>query len=560
MPVDVFNVADSWAAPQVALTAANLATGADGFGTPVLTTSSSGPPVVSPASFAATLPVTQNQNIGTPVSATNSPTSWAITAGDIWGNFGITSGGQIFVNYVDIPPQTYSLTVQATNSYGSGTATVTLAVSVHGTVYHIATTGNDSNVGSQASPWLTFAKAASVVNPGDGVLVHAGTYGPLASLTFSRGGNSTYPVIFAPYGTDSVTITANTGGSGFFLECYGISYLILMGFTINGSNSTTAVASGSLTGVGILSCGNIYLSNCTVEAFSNTGIMVQNGSGNHNIMFNTVHDNCLNDYANAFGNSGGWGAGMGIYDPSTMVYGCTVYHNWGEGIDSINANGVTTAGCLVWDNMSTGVYITQSENCMVYGNFIYYTGSATWKRSSGAIAPGLQTDNEATGGAVKPLQNNYFFNNIVVGNETGFTYYDYQPVGMQNCIIANNAFVNILYQNLNIDPDTNTSGCVFENNIFYGGASPPTGSASGCTFRNNCWYNQTRSGGFIGSGDITSNPNFVGPVGGLSAADYKLSSGSPCFGAGYNASSVFTTDFGGNPRPASGAWTIGAWQ
>ena len=41
---------------------------------------------------------------------------------------------------------------------------------------HVATTGSDSGSGDQASPLLTIKKAASVAQPGDTLIVHAGTY------------------------------------------------------------------------------------------------------------------------------------------------------------------------------------------------------------------------------------------------------------------------------------------------------------------------------------------------------------------------------------------------
>lgn len=41
---------------------------------------------------------------------------------------------------------------------------------------HVAKTGSDSNSGEQANPLLTINKAASIAQPGDTVIVHAGTY------------------------------------------------------------------------------------------------------------------------------------------------------------------------------------------------------------------------------------------------------------------------------------------------------------------------------------------------------------------------------------------------
>ena len=41
---------------------------------------------------------------------------------------------------------------------------------------HVAKTGNDANAGSPESPYLTIGKAAEAAQPGDTVIVHAGTY------------------------------------------------------------------------------------------------------------------------------------------------------------------------------------------------------------------------------------------------------------------------------------------------------------------------------------------------------------------------------------------------
>jgi hypothetical protein len=41
---------------------------------------------------------------------------------------------------------------------------------------HVTTTGNDSGPGGERTPYLTIGKAASVAQPGDTVIVHAGTY------------------------------------------------------------------------------------------------------------------------------------------------------------------------------------------------------------------------------------------------------------------------------------------------------------------------------------------------------------------------------------------------
>ena len=41
---------------------------------------------------------------------------------------------------------------------------------------HVATTGNDSNEGSESAPLLTIHKAMEMVQAGDRILIHEGTY------------------------------------------------------------------------------------------------------------------------------------------------------------------------------------------------------------------------------------------------------------------------------------------------------------------------------------------------------------------------------------------------
>ncbi len=49
-------------------------------------------------------------------------------------------------------------------------------VSVHATDIHVATDGNDGNDGAESTPLLTIGKALEIVQPGDRILIHEGTY------------------------------------------------------------------------------------------------------------------------------------------------------------------------------------------------------------------------------------------------------------------------------------------------------------------------------------------------------------------------------------------------
>jgi hypothetical protein len=88
-------------------------------------------PVVTPATFNLTLPLTVNQPVGT-VVASNSPTAFAITTGNASGYFAISNAGALTVTAAGaagIAAGTSTLGVTATNAGGtSPAATITVIV------------------------------------------------------------------------------------------------------------------------------------------------------------------------------------------------------------------------------------------------------------------------------------------------------------------------------------------------------------------------------------------------------------------------------------------------
>jgi pectate lyase-like protein len=63
-----------------------------------------------------------------------------------------------------------------------------------GTCYYVSPSGSDANSGTSASPFRTIGHAASVVNPGDMVIVEDGLYHEALNLT--RGGTPNAYITF----------------------------------------------------------------------------------------------------------------------------------------------------------------------------------------------------------------------------------------------------------------------------------------------------------------------------------------------------------------------------
>ncbi len=412
--------------------------------------------------------------------------------------------------------------------------------------YYVATTGNDDNDGSAASPFATLQHAMVALEPGDTLDVESGSY-----AGFIAGWDSTAASSGDPYGyidgtaTAPVTIQADPSASpgsviidsrnnetavGIDLEP-GCDYINLAGFTIEDGD-------GSITKEGIKATGtNDGIINNTVTGVGGFGIFVNNAN-DVLIQGNTVT-----------GTTGSGDTGHGIY-----VSGST--------------NGAVVEGNLIHDNDYIGIHLN---------------GDA----SEGGV--GLVTDA-------------LIEDNVIYGNGQNGINGD----GVQDSVIENNLIYNYqdygicLYQ---IDASSGSSNNVIVNNTIDAGTSSNAGAAirildasTGNTILNNI---------LLGGGGITlrissdsmtglvSNHNVVGSLYqsedtgateslaqwqsatgqdansftatpaqlfvDASANGYQELSTSPSIGAGTSTDAP-STDILGNPRPSSDGWDIGCYE
>jgi hypothetical protein len=89
-----------------------------------------------------------------------------------------------------------------------------------GSVYYVATNGNNANMGTQVSPYLTIQKAATVMQSGDTCYVRGGTY--RERVNPPRGGTSeSQRIVYMAYpgekpaikGSERITTWNNTSGT-----------------------------------------------------------------------------------------------------------------------------------------------------------------------------------------------------------------------------------------------------------------------------------------------------------------------------------------------------------
>jgi len=81
------------------------------------------------------------------------------------------------------------------------------AWSPQGTVYYVAPTGDDANLGTAAQPWRTVQKATNTLVAGDTVYIRAGTYAE--QVTPQNSGSAGNTITYAAYPGETVTIDGN---------------------------------------------------------------------------------------------------------------------------------------------------------------------------------------------------------------------------------------------------------------------------------------------------------------------------------------------------------------
>jgi len=242
-----------------------------------------------------------------------------------------------------------------------------------GPTYHVATSGNDASDGSSATPWRTIQHAVAVVPAGGTVLVHAGVYNEVVTIT--RSGNATagyITIASAPGETatlDGTGLPVGNGGQQGLFTLFNANWVRVIGFEIRNFSTTKATA----VPVGI------YLY----------------GSGNHiEIRGNHVHDIVTHVQTSA-----GDALGMAVYGSATtpisnlIIDGNEVDHLVTGYSESLTVNGNVqhwqVTNNKVHDNNNIGidaigfeqtaptVALDQARDGWIADNMVYNISSVT---------------------------------------------------------------------------------------------------------------------------------------------------------------------------------------
>jgi hypothetical protein len=237
--------------------------------------------------------------------------------------------------------------------------------------FYVATTGNDSNPGTQATPWRTIQHAADTARAGSTVYVRGGIYEELVTINASGNASDGF-VTFRSYPGETAVIDAAhltpSGRSG-VVTIQNKSYVRIVGFEIR--NFRTAEHRLSPLGISVM------------------------GAGSHiELLKNNVHHIEQNFGGRDAPGRGGNGFGIAIYgtdakSPITdlIVDGNEVHHLKTGSSESLVVNGNVTnfriTHNVVHDNNNIGIdvigfertapdpAVDQARDGVVSGNWVY---------------------------------------------------------------------------------------------------------------------------------------------------------------------------------------------
>ncbi len=428
-------------------------------------------------------------------------------------------------------------------------ATSTQPISSSGKIYYVAKNGNDNNLGTELSPWLTIQKAANTAKAGDTVYVKAGTY--IEQVNFPNSGTAGNYITFQNYSTDTVILkppvkeytswsnTIPVHHSGHF-EIIGESYIIIKGFNFlgNGGNAKPDAEITIEQGANnIIIDGNIFddiWSSAVLAGYFASG-------GNHYGAWDIVF---TNNYVRR-PNNGGWVELMSYDNVNRPIISHNefVYQAYGECLDYKEGteNGIISynriSNCynpiMGWTGgLSAGIYVDGYRkgvnNISVFNNIVEKADYIGVGSECGGLA-----------------QNIKFYNNILIGGYQGYSVHNFvnSKCTGQTAKYYNINFINNIAYNTVIPfrIQKSQSDIIVRNNIKAGTGS--NSIATGVTVDHNSWN--------LGITD----PKFVNAI----AYDFHLQSSSSAIDSGSSVSAP-STDFDGNIRPKRGGYDIGAFE
>jgi hypothetical protein len=416
-------------------------------------------------------------------------------------------------------------------SYSSCTITLDVAVS-----------GSDGNPGTAALPLATVAKAASLATAGTCIQVHAGSYHETATIAFTADGTLDSPIVLRSADGPLAAIiddSGNTVGEGVYINH---DHIVIDGLDFQGMPSSTMQQTihfdGMLAGKGVGS---------VVRACRITG-------GYDMLKINQIAGDRANDPSNVILFEGNEMYGSPPHLPISITGGFDLrfqrnyFHDWWT------ATTVSGDGPIQIKGGSAHIILDGN----LFQDIYSLAGAITFGDGCGASCD-FDVDHYAS-------VSNLAMNNVMVNVGRAFDFGGARDCAALNNTIVNSATQTVAFKLVPITTNLTTRDCTgtrIINNVI----ANPHGDLSGIVQINGAsgdglvmdWNLYYDGGTSVSSGEphsVTGDPSFTDEA----AGDLRPKAGSPLIGAGLNVFADVPDDHEGAPRPATGAFTIGAFE
>lgn len=418
-----------------------------------------------------------------------------------------------------------------------------------GTIYYVAANGNDSNNGSEAYPFKTFNKAASVAkyhsdtNKSDAIYVKSGTYSEPLEMQYA--GTSDKPIVVRGVGSTKPIIRVGGGNVGHIVAK---SNTIIDNFETNGIQTVTSAGHG-LGGYGIFlsNVENVLVDNVVMQQHEK-GVRAE--YGNRLIVRNSLIKNCE------------WGTYIGTDNDNgfSPEFNNTLWENveaantaWGEYYN--------TDGFLIEGYSAYHVF----RNCKSHG----WTDAGFDLKPHVLVENSVAYDNSWTNGkdnnghGFKIWRDGVVRNSIAYNNKlANFLYGGYLPNYKMIGNLSYNGNVTFEDRPGQSSPNLSAQSIKISHNIFLNsGIRDEIGEVTGTSALRYAEYNL-----FYG-GDIPSDKGVYAKTGdpmvaNIATKDFRLLTGSPAIDGGALTVQQFMSpaDFLGNSRKIGSAVDIGPYE
>jgi hypothetical protein len=371
--------------------------------------------------------------------------------------------------------------------------------------YHVATTGSNSNPGTEKHPWKTVAHAVATMVAGDTTYVRSGIYKE-GIIRFRKSGTQSAPIKLL-----------NAPGESPIVDCIDASkfHRILLEHP-----------SGPLNPIGWVTIEGFEIRNCY------NGIKVISGH-DLTIRRNWIHHNSPG--SGILGNGTSVLIDRNIINHNADIEGCIAgtspCNPGGHGV-YFNGTGIVITNNIIYDNMTFGVQLNGSTASSTYKPHVHpspeYALSKNWVianntfayswRGAGVVVWGFSCNNAR-------IENNIFYENAVINS--------------------------MATQGIHFTSTTCT-GVTIRNNLFYASRGGTRAFGSGAKEG----INYSQSGNIVN----VSDPRFVnGPSTLPSSPNFSLTERSPAIDTGLTIP-MTKIAFDGTPRPQGRAYDIGAYE